>query len=103
MPETSTTALPQLTRRTMLGGLASATLTSAAAAKPAPMPTREDLEDYFCFLWCEHRRIADELGVDVFDLMTLRKRGGRERYERTYSASASTRALGVLTQVGAAA
>lgn len=81
---------------------------SAAASLPAPahaepLPTREDLEDYFLFLWSEHRRVAEELGIDVLDQLTVHNCGGRARYEEACSAPAPTRALRVLAQAGLAA
>ena len=96
------TALPQLTRRAILGGLAGVTVAgTAAAARPSPvLPTREDLEDYFLFIRSEHKRIADELGIDMFDVMTFHQRGGHKRYELNCPTPASARALGVLAHVG---
>ncbi|RVH98817.1 hypothetical protein CN206_33410 [Sinorhizobium meliloti] len=93
-----------LTRRVALFGMASAAVgATCEAAQAEVMPTREQLEDYFLFLWSEHRRVAEELGVDVFDQLTLHNRGGRARYEEACSAPASTRALKVLAQTGLAA
>jgi hypothetical protein len=90
-----------LTRRAALLGIS---LSVAGASLPPahaePAPTREDMEDYFLFLWSEHRRVAEELGIDVFDHLTLRNRGGRNRYEDACSSPASTRALKVLAQTG---
>lgn len=94
-----------LTRRAALLGisLSVAAAPLATAAHAEPLPTREDLEDYFLFLWNEHHRVAEELGVDMHDPITLRNRGGRARYEEVCSAPASTRALKVLAQTGLAA
>lgn len=95
------TALPRLTRRAVLGGFAAVSV--AAGVGPAaaiPAPTREDMEDYFLFLWAEHRRVAEELGIDAFDHAIFCARGGRARYERECSTPASSRALRVLAQAG---
>jgi len=94
-----------LTRRAALFG---ATVAMTAAATPLAtagekLPTREEMEDYFLFLWAEHRRVAEELGIDVFDHLTFRVRGGQARYEDACSSPASTRALRVLAQTGLAA
>lgn len=95
------TALPRLTRRAVLGGFAAATV--AAGAVPAlavPDATREDMEDYFLFLWAEHRRVAEELGIDAFDHVTFRMRGGQVRYNLACSSPAASRALRVLAEAG---
>lgn len=94
-----------LSRRAALFGATVALTTSVIpqATAEEQLPTREEMEDYFLFLWAEHRRVAEELGIDVFDHLTLRSRGGRARYEEVCSEPASTRALRVLAQTGLAA
>lgn len=95
---------PVLTRRTALFGMvATAAAGAANSVEAGAVPTREQMEDYFLFLWSEHRRVAEELGIDVFDHLTLHNRGGRARYEEACSPPASTRALKVLAQTGLAA
>ncbi|UFX07269.1 hypothetical protein [Sinorhizobium meliloti] len=91
-----------LTRRAALLGISLGVAGSSlpAPAQSEPLPTREDLEDYFLFLWSEHRRVAEELGIDVFDHVTLHNRGGRVRYEEACPSPASERALRVLAQTG---
>lgn len=90
-----------LTRRAALLGM-SFTVASASVseARSAPPATREEMEDYFLFLWSEHQRVADELGIDVHDTKTFRERGGYARYERECPEAASSRALRVLSQAG---
>lgn len=90
-----------LTRRAALLGI-SATVAAVpiSTVHAEPVPTRDDMEDYFLFLWAEHRRVAEELGIDVFDHAIFCARGGRARYERECSAPAASRALHVLAQAG---
>lgn len=92
-----------LTRRSALIGIAASVAgASIPSAQADPLPTREDLEDYFVFLWAEHRRVAEELGIDVFDHLTLHSRGGLSRYKRECAQPAAARALRVLSQAGMA-
>ncbi|NTF35527.1 hypothetical protein [Agrobacterium rubi] len=83
------------TRRFFLGGMAAASLPVAtvAAAPVIEAPTREELEHYYAFLWCEFKALSDEMGVDMHDNYTLHKSGGWEAYQAAFGASApSTRA-----------
>ncbi len=92
-----------LTRRAALFGAATVAITSAAitqATAVEQIPTREEMEDYFLFLWAEHRRVAEELGIEVFDHLTFRMRGGQVRYDLACTSPAASRALRVLAEAG---
>lgn len=90
-----------LTRRAALLGMTTALVASPTIEAKAALPaTREDLEDYMLFLWNEHRRVAEELGVDPHDFLVLHRRGGKARYDEACQAPAMSRALTVLSTVG---
>jgi len=90
-----------LTRRAALLGLSISIVgSSVSQVRSEPLPTRDDMEDYFLFLWCEHNRVADELGIDPFHSVTAYRRGGNERYQHACPEPAASRALRVLTEAG---
>ncbi|MDW9481395.1 hypothetical protein GOB57_22365 [Sinorhizobium meliloti] len=65
-----------------------------------PPPSREELEDYLLFLWSEHHRVAQEIGVEPHDAMLVHRRGGVRRYDQTCPQPASSRARAVLSIAG---
>lgn len=83
------------TRRFFLGGMAAASLPVASVVAEAAneAPSREELEHYYAFLWCEFSALSKEMGVDMHDAYTMHKSGGWEAYQAVFGGTApSTRA-----------
>ena len=83
------------TRRFFLGGAAVASLPLAGVSQSATEtpPTRLELEHYYAFLWCEMRRLGEEMGVGMCDSYTAHRSGGIAAYKAAFgSTSPSTRA-----------
>lgn len=94
------------TRRSFISGLAIAAVpVGASAAFPTePRPTRQELEHYYSFLWCEFKALAEELGVEMHDSFTLHRSGGWEAYQQSCKTSPpSTRAKAILSMGRASA
>lgn len=73
---------------------------TATVVMAAQKPTRAQLERYYTLLWCEHQRLAEEMGVDMFDSTIVHKDGN---YEATkLDGPPSSRASGVLMAAGVA-
>lgn len=74
------------TRRFFLGGAAIASLPLANVAQAAIElpPTRQDLEHYYAFLWCEMRALGEEMGVGMCDSSTAHQSGGITTYKAAF-------------------
>lgn len=94
-------AMPiKTTRRFFLGGAAAASLplSASAASASASAPTRQELEHYYAFLWCEFRALSQEMGVDMHDSYTVHRSGGRAAYYAAFGDTPpSTRARATVT------
>ena len=99
-----------LSRRTFLqrAPIAAAAIASTSAIAcvdvvgvAAQAPTTEELEHYYSFLWCEFRRLSEEMGVDMCDAWTAHKSGGYDAYQARYAGDpASSRAKAILRKIG---
>lgn len=102
--------MTMLSRRTFLqrapiaaAAIASTSTTACAqvVGAAAQAPTTEELEHYYSFLWCEFRRLSEEMGVDMCDAWTAHKSGGYDAYQARYAGKpATSRAKVILRTLG---